>query len=87
MDPERLTAWSLAHKALLAYVLKVLHQMAPTEAGVPALEETAMMLQQSISRMLEAVPADQALRIQVMADTEIDDILMARVAPKKENPA
>jgi hypothetical protein len=81
---ERLSAWVIAHRVVLAYLVKALRQALPAEADGDAVDATATMLGNSIKPILRdvaLVSPEMAARIEALAKDEIDRILIAPVRP------
>jgi hypothetical protein len=63
---ERTIAWILAHRLLLAYLVKALQEAIPVEAGPGAIDATATMLRNSARQMLSNLSSDVADRIEAL---------------------
>ncbi|HET6184563.1 MAG TPA: hypothetical protein VFA03_13350 [Acetobacteraceae bacterium] len=75
------TAWILAHRILLAYLVRMVRQAVPAEAHPVAIDQTATMLHNSIAPILAQLPPDLAARIEAAAREEIDRVLTAPIRP------
>jgi hypothetical protein len=95
-DPPRmtlemqLTAWVVAHRALLAFLLKRLDALDPAEATGEARNATASMLRNSIPPIFANQPAAVRNHLVALAAQEIDRILtvpVLDVGPGPRDPA
>ena len=73
----------LAHRPLLAYLVKALREAIPVEAEPGAIDATATILHNSVRQMLSNLSSDVADRIEALVKDEIDMIL---TAPTRDHP-
>jgi len=86
----QLTAWVVAHRALLAFLLKRLDALDPAEATGEARDASATMLRNSIPPIFANHPAALRETLVALAAQEIDRILTApvrEVGPGPPDPA
>jgi hypothetical protein len=78
---DQLTAWTLAHRVILAHLVKVVAQYIPAEGDAAARNATVTMLQATIPQMLGNLDSVTAERLTVLAQQEVDRIFVAPVLP------
>lgn len=74
-------AWLMAHRALLAFLMRKIAALDPKEATL--LDQTATMLRNSMPPLFANQPEPLRSQLIAMAEQEIDRIL---IAPAREVP-
>lgn len=74
---EQVTGWVLAHRIVLAYLVRAVRQAVPEEADRAAIDTTMAMMHNSLAGPLGKLPPDIAARIQAFGAGEIDNIMTA----------
>jgi hypothetical protein len=81
---DQLTAWMLAHRVILAYVVKAVQTALPEEGTLATRDATVTMLNNSIPQfMADIAKVDKTLadRLTALAQAEVDSIFLAPILP------
>ncbi len=78
---EQVMAWSLAHRVVLAYLVKAVATALPEEGTAFARDATVTMLNNSFPRMMGGLDAASAARLTALAEQEVDRIFVAALGP------
>ena len=78
---DQLTAWTLAHRVILAHLVKVVAQYILAEGEAAARDATVAMLHNTIPQMLGDLDNVTAERLTALAQQEVDRIFVAPLSP------
>lgn len=84
---QRLVAWSMAHRVILAYLIKAVGLAIPEEATPQARDATVTMLHNSIPPFMTGIDGASAEILIAAAQQEIDRIFSAPFRPAPPSSA
>lgn len=79
MRSERQEALIVAHRVLLSYLVKLVHETLPEDAQAAAMDQAQSLLHNTIEQIFAGVPTVTSQQLQAIASQEIDRIITAPI--------